>query len=292
MSYDSDEAGIKAALRAIPILRAAGITAKIINMDPYKDPDEFIKNLGKDEYVKRIENAEGSFFFEIRMLERNYDLKDPDSKTKFCIEIADKIALLEEEIERNNYIEAICEKYKLSANSLSKLVVKQAMKADNIKERTIIKSGIHNNNKESAKDSRKSIQKALLSWILDEPMIYPVVREYISPSDFSKEYVKPVELLFEQIEKDPNSLSVATIISCFTEEEEQTEVTSLFMTQRDAMLDEEKPESLKRLITKVLEQSLERMNENVNGDDFDALTKTLELKKQIDELKKKEFKLW
>ena len=58
------------------------------------------------------------------------------------------------------------------------------------------------------------------------------------------------------------------------------------------MLDEEKPESLKRLITKVLEQSLERMNENVNGDDFDALTKTLELKKQIDELKKKEFKLW
>ena len=152
-------------------------------MDPYKDPDEFIKNLGKDEYVKRIENAEGSFFFEIRMLERNYDLKDPDSKTKFCIEIADKIALLEEEIERNNYIEAICEKYKLSANSLSKLVVKQAMKADNIKERTIIKSGIHNNNKESAKDSRKSIQKALLSWILDEPMIYPVVREYISPSE-------------------------------------------------------------------------------------------------------------
>lgn len=292
LSYDSDEAGIKAALRAIPILRAAGITAKIINMDPYKDPDEFIKNLGKDEYVKRIENAEGSFFFEIRMLERNYDLKDPDSKTKFCIEIADKIALLEEEIERNNYTEAICEKYKLSANSLSKLVVKQAMKADNIKERTIIKSGIHNNNKESAKDSRKSIQKALLSWILDEPMIYPVVREYISPSDFSKEYVKPVELLFEQIEKDPNSLSVATIISCFTEEEEQTEVTSLFMTQRDAMLDEEKPESLKRLITKVLEQSLERMNENVNGDDFDALTKTLELKKQIDELKKKEFKLW
>ncbi len=142
LSYDSDEAGIKAALRAIPILRAAGITAKIINMDPYKDPDEFIKNLGKDEYVKRIENAEGSFFFEIRMLERNYDLKDPDSKTKFCIEIADKIALLEEEIERNNYTEAICEKYKLSANSLSKLVVKQAMKADNIKERTIIKSGI------------------------------------------------------------------------------------------------------------------------------------------------------
>ena len=46
LTYDSDEAGIKAALRAIPILKDAGIRAKVINMEPYKDPDEFIKALG------------------------------------------------------------------------------------------------------------------------------------------------------------------------------------------------------------------------------------------------------
>ena len=46
LTYDSDEAGTKAALRAMPILRNVGITAKVIRMDPYKDPDEFIKNLG------------------------------------------------------------------------------------------------------------------------------------------------------------------------------------------------------------------------------------------------------
>lgn len=46
LTYDSDGAGIKAALRAIPILRDAGISARVLNMKPYKDPDEFIKNMG------------------------------------------------------------------------------------------------------------------------------------------------------------------------------------------------------------------------------------------------------
>ncbi len=51
-------------------------------MEPYKDPDEFMKNLGAEEFRKRIEKAENSFFFELRMMEREYDLKDPESNRK------------------------------------------------------------------------------------------------------------------------------------------------------------------------------------------------------------------
>ena len=54
LTYDSDEAGTRAALRAIPILKDAGITAKVIRMDPYKDPDEFIKNLGAEAFENGI----------------------------------------------------------------------------------------------------------------------------------------------------------------------------------------------------------------------------------------------
>ena len=39
--YDSDEAGIRAALRGIPILRDAGVNSRVVNLKPYKDPDEF-----------------------------------------------------------------------------------------------------------------------------------------------------------------------------------------------------------------------------------------------------------
>lgn len=69
VTFDSDGAGVKAALRAIPMLRSAGLSVKVINMRPYKDPDEFIKNLGCEEFQKRIDEAENSFIYEIRRLQ-------------------------------------------------------------------------------------------------------------------------------------------------------------------------------------------------------------------------------
>ena len=68
LTYDSDDAGTRAALRAVPIMREAGIAAKVIRMDPYKDPDEFIKNLGAEEFEKRIENARNGFMFSLEIL--------------------------------------------------------------------------------------------------------------------------------------------------------------------------------------------------------------------------------
>lgn len=83
LTYDSDGAGIKAALRAIPILKEVGISAKVLNMEPYKDPDEFMKNLGADAFRQRIAQAKNSFLFEIDVLKKNYDLEDPAQKTEF-----------------------------------------------------------------------------------------------------------------------------------------------------------------------------------------------------------------
>lgn len=90
ITYDNDGAGRNAAVRAIPILKDVGITVKIINMQPYKDPDEFIKNLGKDAFEERIEHAINSFMFELEIMEQEYDMKDPESKTKFFHEVAKK----------------------------------------------------------------------------------------------------------------------------------------------------------------------------------------------------------
>lgn len=76
-------------------------------MKPYKDPDEFIKALGPEEYQKRIDNAQNSFLFEVEVLEGEYDLSDPEQKTKFFNEIAKKMLNFTEEIERNIYIETV-----------------------------------------------------------------------------------------------------------------------------------------------------------------------------------------
>ena len=60
----------ESALRAIPILKSAGINVRVIHMDPYKDPDEFLKNLGTEAFQERIDAAESSFMFEISVLEK------------------------------------------------------------------------------------------------------------------------------------------------------------------------------------------------------------------------------
>lgn len=60
----------------------------MIHMEPYKDPDEFIKNLGAEEFEKRMEEAQNSFFFEIEVIKKNYSMSDPEQKTKFIHETA------------------------------------------------------------------------------------------------------------------------------------------------------------------------------------------------------------
>ena len=80
LTYDSDGAGVKAALRAIPILKRAGISTKVLNMRPYKDPDEFMKNLGAEEFEKRIETARNSFLYEIDVLKAGFDMEDPGAE--------------------------------------------------------------------------------------------------------------------------------------------------------------------------------------------------------------------
>ena len=122
LSYDSDGAGVNAALRAIGILKEAGMTGRVINLEPYKDPDEFIKALGGEEFQKRLDHAENSFFFELRQLQKNYDLSDPEQKTAFHREIARKLCTFSEEVERENYIEAVAQKYHIGFENLRRLV--------------------------------------------------------------------------------------------------------------------------------------------------------------------------
>ena len=62
LTYDSDEAGTKAALRAAPILREAGVTTRVIRMEPYKDPDEFIKNLGAEAFERADQESKEQLY--------------------------------------------------------------------------------------------------------------------------------------------------------------------------------------------------------------------------------------
>ena len=185
LSYDSDGAGTKAALRAIGILRENGMNARVLNLEPYKDPDEFIKNLGKEAFEERIKNAENSFLFELRILERNYNLSDPQEKTAFHREIAKKLCGFLEEVERENYIEAVAQKYHISFESLRAMVGQYGNQQGLIKPIERPKSGIQK--KTTAQDSVMLTQGLLLTWLVEDGQVYPKIRKYISAEDFTEE---------------------------------------------------------------------------------------------------------
>ncbi len=282
LTYDSDGAGVKAALRAIPILKEAGLTAKVIDMRPYKDPDEFIKNMGAEAFEERISGAENSFYYEIRILENDYELKDPESKTKFCTEIAKKLLRFEDELERDNYIAAIADKYNLGFDNMRKLVMKYATKDAMIPIITRPKSGI-----QSKKDPNEGIRKAerlLITWLTEEPKVYHIIRNLITPEDFMEEiYQQVTRLLFEQLQA--GTVSPAKIISCFTNEDEQREVAALFNTKLEELESQaEQEKALRDIIIKVKKNSLEQKKESSLPEDMDALAQVIADKRAIEEL--------
>lgn len=231
LTYDSDQAGTKAALRAIPILKEAGLTAKVINMRPYKDPDEFIKALGKEEYQKRIEQAMNSFLFEIDVLEREFDFEDPEQKTKFFQETAKKLCTFEDEIERNNYIEAIARKYHITYEDLRTMVNRYGASLSNLNRyNTVVKADRESSKPNKEVDGIKQSQKILLTWLIEEPEIYEKIKDIITADDFKEEmYHKAAELVFEQFRENGKVLP-AVILNQFSSKEEQNEIAALFNT--------------------------------------------------------------
>jgi len=122
LAYDSDGAGVRAAMRNIGILRAGGLESAVIDLRPHKDPDEFIKAEGREVFQDRIDHAENSFFYELRIISGSYQMDDPSSRTAFHREIARKLCAFADDLERDNYITAAADKYMIRAESLRRLV--------------------------------------------------------------------------------------------------------------------------------------------------------------------------
>lgn len=282
LTYDSDEAGTKAALRAIPILKEVGITARIIRMEPYKDPDEFIKNLGAEAFEERISKARNGFMFSLEVLERNYDMTSPEGKTDFMKEVAKRLTEFDEEIERNNYIEAVAGAYHVGYEDLRKLVSRMAVQTGLAKPVTRPKS-TQNREKE---DGMIKSQKILLTWLIEDENIFRQISKYITPNDFTGELYKTVaELLYEQY--DAGEANPAKIMNHFTDEEEHREVASLFHTKiKELTTLKEQEKALKETIIRVKNHSIDEATKNLDPTDIAGLQRLMAAKRELQDLQK------
>ena len=288
LAYDSDGAGVNAALRAIGILKEVELTGKVLNLEPYKDPDEFIKHEGAEKFQQRINEAENSFFFELRILQRDYNLKDPESKTQFHREIAKKLCEFSEDVERDNYIQAVADKYLIGYENLRKLVMSYALKTGNVQPAVRPKSGIQPKN--TPDENRKKPQKLFLTWLVEEPQLYPRVKQYISVEDFTEElYRKVAERLFEDLDK--GEINPAAIVSLFNDMEEQREVAGVFNTKlQEITTKQDREKAFHDILVALKRNSYEYFSSQL-GADVNALKKAIEGKKALEELEKTHISL-
>ena len=267
------------------------MSGRIIHLEPYKDPDEFIKNLGAEQFRKRMEQAENSFLFELRILERDFDLSDPDGKTKFQQEIARKLCGFSEAAERENYIEAVAEKYHMSFESLRSLVGGYAAKegfAGGMSMNRPMKAAAR---KSAPRDGARWAQRLLITWLSEEPGLYDKIKKYISPRDFTIDLYREVaKRLFETLEQ--GSLQPASIISQFEDEEQQREAAALFHSKLPQMaLDKkEREKAFHDILVRVKTYSYEYDSAHM-GSDIDALSRAVSGKKDLEQLKKTHISL-
>ncbi len=282
LTYDSDEAGTKAALRAIPILKEAGVSVKVLNMKPYKDPDEFIKAEGAESFQRRIDEAENSFLFEIGVLRRGYDFKDPEQKTAFQNEAARKLLEFREEMERNNYIEAVAARYGMGYEQLKKLVIDQAGRYRPPEPKRQEEPAGAGKLREKD-DGSKRAQRLLLTWLSGEPELFPKIHPYVSEEDFTDALYQEVALMvFQQLEK--GEINPGGILNHFINDEEQYKsVAAIFHTTlEDVSTREEREKAISDIVRRIKADSLERAGRSIN--DLNALQRLLKQQAALKDL--------
>ena len=288
LAYDSDGAGQKAALRAIPILKSAGINVRVIHMNPYKDPDEFIKNLGTEAFQKRIDAAESSFMFEISVLEKNYKQSDPEGRASFMKAMARRLLEFPQELERNIYIDAIAGRYGIASEELKRMV--NSFGASMSREQ--VEAAIYQQQEREEMPAKKrgekedsvlTAQKFFLTWLIEEPSIYDKTKDYINEDDFVEPlYHHVAALVFEEL-RATGQVMPARILNQFEDVEEQKTAASLFNTRLKTDDDPAvREKALNETVKRIKKNSLELKSRSVR--EIADLQKIIKEKAQLQKL--------
>ncbi len=280
--YDMDDAGVRAALRAIPMLRTAGLRTKVVNLRPHKDPDEFIQALGTEAFEERLEKAENSFLFEIRILYEQYDMSDPQGKTDFFHDAAERLLRFEDEIERNSYVESVSRIYGISQETLQQQIRKLAMKGSSTY-RQPEETRAPKPKKEKVSGADRA-QKLMLTWISNYPGILSQLRNYLKPEYFSNPLYREVaEMLFAQI--DAGKINPAGIIAHFEDSETQNEVAGVFHAELPLETQEEMQKALRDVVCNLRELSIKTRIEELPLNDLAGFQKLAQEKKELEQLR-------
>ena len=275
LSFDSDEAGLKAKLRALDILQNMGCDIRILQMEGAKDPDEYIIKYGNARFNNLVENALSIIEFKVKVLRKDLNLENTNDKIKFLNEISKLISKVDNTIEREVYIEKIAKEYDISKEAkVNKLTYKNVI-SEKILEKT---KPIITHKKTEVKEVSEAIKKrenTIISILLTGDLnIFEIIKSNIKPEDFQYEInAKIAKKLYEEFQKGNSNIN--SIIDSL-EEEEQNQITMI-------MSEDYEIKDIEKAIDDII-QSYEK--EKLNNRKFEILE---ELEQNIETDKKREL---
>lgn len=278
LSFDSDAAGLQAKLRALDILQNMGCDLRILQMEGAKDPDEYILKYGNVRFQALVDKALSVIEFKVKVLKKDLNLENINDKIKFLNEIAKLISNVDNNIEREVYIEKIAKEYDISKEAIYAEVNKLTYK--NIKSEKILEKSkpIITHRKEEKKEVSQTIKRrenTIISILLTGDLsIYEIIKQNIKPEDFQDEVNANIaKKLYEEFEKGNSNING---IIDELEQEEQNQITMI-------MADDYEIDDLEKAIDDLI-QTYQR--EKLNNRKFEILelleTTDLNQKKELE----------
>ena len=228
LSFDSDEAGLTAKIRALDILQNMGCDIRILQMEGAKDPDEYIIKFGNARFNALIEKAISVIEFKVKVLKKDLNLNNTNDKIKFLNEIAKLISKIDNTIEQEVYVEKIAKEYNISKEAIYAEVNKLIYKS-NQSDKVLEKSKPVVKHKKEEKEISESVKKRentiLAILLMGDLNIFQVIKQNIKMQDFKDELNKKIyQKLYEEFEKENNNIN--SILDKLSEDE-QNHITEI-----------------------------------------------------------------
>lgn len=204
LSYDMDNAGQNATLRAIKILEDANIPVRILIIPQGKDPDEFIKHYGKDVFDKLVDKALSAFEYKVKRLKENINIESVDGRVKFLNEIAKIISNVYNSLEREIYIKKIAKDYKISEEAITREIHRLSMPSgvsNNMKLKKVNEVRGNLTKEVKNEDEVSHYEKLIVVLLANDNKLYKLAKNDLDDIEFKDEKLRNIlDIIIKKIE--------------------------------------------------------------------------------------------
>ena len=282
LSFDSDSAGQKATLRAILMLRKAGLTVKVIRLEGGKDPAEIMINYGKETLTGYVSNAIVDSDFLLSKLGKEYPIDTPEGKTKASLAFFPYVDSLQSDIMKESCLEQLCQTFNLKPEAVKRDFLNREQARNRLNFRQ------PENNQKNIPAVKLTAELRSVLAIIAHIDKYNIVRNELTSQDFEDPAAQRLFIVLEECYQD-GSLSLTGVLNHCKDERLSNLVTSVISTGE---FNDDNADSVQDSIKLLKRRSLERQREKlmqrirsfnvVTADDQNQLTALLTEKMELD----------